>query len=145
MIKNKSDTFINWSSQSSCFFYSSWRFLLFPVEFSRQEGIKIETLYATNMKEVYELGKLLLVIEGVTDVIVRNGGDGYYYVNFVIHFKDIGIRTEIITLIKEYELDGINFASQKWSQALDRYEINKWYSLYAPNRELFLWKNTGSL
>lgn len=84
----------------------------------------MESLYSSDMKEAYELGKLLMVIEGITNVKVKNGGDDYYYVTFLIHFNDIEIRTEVITLIKEYELNGIIF-NQKWRPALDKYEVNK--------------------
>ena len=84
----------------------------------------MESIKTTIMKEAYELGKLLTVIEGVSDVKVKNGGDGYYYVIFLINYNDIEIRTEIITLVKEYDLEGINFG-HKWRIALDRYDINK--------------------
>jgi hypothetical protein len=82
--------------------------------------MKSDTLWTGNRKDAYEIAKLLNVVEGVENVFVSVTSDAFQFRIFFQINDDVhehSTHVELVHLLKEYQLNSINFQGERWDRA----------------------------
>jgi len=84
-----------------------------------------DVVWTSKRKEAYEFAKLLTVVEGIKEVKVHKSSNIEYHIKFDIdtNVHEYSLYIELASLLKEYNLNGINTHGEKWFKAFQ--EINK--------------------
>ncbi|WP_045518104.1 hypothetical protein [Neobacillus niacini] len=83
-----------------------------------------DNVWTSKRKEAYEFAKLLTVVDGINEVKVHKSEAFEFNVIFGIDEKvhEHSLYIEMATLLKEYDLQGINTHGARWERAFQ--EIN---------------------
>jgi hypothetical protein len=87
--------------------------------------MRSDNVWTSDRREAYEFAKLLTVVDGVEDVVVKVSSAFEFNVIFGIkhNVHEHTFYVEVATLIKEYNFKGLNLQGEHWERAFN--EINK--------------------